>query len=165
MRTKAMLAASFLWLGAALAGAQPADRPGGPWKGPGVHGGRMARALELTDEQKAAFQKQMEQQRPQMQALHEQMRAIHEKLQAALAAESPEPAAVGQLVIQENALRKQARTQREQASQALRALLTPEQQAKFDALQSLRDEGFGPRGMGRRGFGHGPGAPPAPPQQ
>lgn len=168
MRTKAMLTATALWLGASLAGAQPADGPGKGGRGTGAGGfmgGRVAQALSLTDSQKADVQKLFEQQRPQMQALHQQIRDNHEKVQAALEAGNADAAAVGQLVIQGHALMKQAKTQRDQTSQAVRALLTPEQQTKFDALQSLREEGrgFGRRGMGGPGFGHG--APPAPPQQ
>jgi len=170
MRTKAMLAATVLWISAGLAGAQPAAGPGGPPKGPGgFRGDRMTRVLDLTEDQKAAFQKLLEEQRPQMETLHKQMRDNHQKLDAALEGESPDPRTVGQIVIQGNALRKQAQAQREQASQALRGLLTPEQQAKFDALQSLREDGgFGPGFVGpfgRRGPGGPGGRPPLPPQE
>jgi Spy/CpxP family protein refolding chaperone len=171
MRTKAMLAATALWLGAALAGAQPADGPGGPPKGSGgFRGDRVARVLDLTEDQRAAFQKLLEEQRPQMEALHKQMRDNHQKLDAALEGANPDSRAVGQIVIQGHALRKQAEAQREQASQALRGLLTPEQQAKFDALRSLREDGgfgpgFGPGPFGRRGPGGPGGRPPLPPQE
>ena len=174
MRAKAMLAATVLWLGAALAGAQPADGPGGPPRGPGgFRGDRMTRVLNLTEDQKAAFQKLLEEQRPQMEALHKQMRDNHRKLDAALEGESPDPRTVGQIVIQGNALRKQAQAQREQASQALRGLLTSEQQVKFDALQSLREDGgfgqggpgFGPGPFGRGRHGGPGGRPPLPPQE
>ena len=104
-----------------------------------------------------------------MEALHKQMRDNHQRLDAALKGENPDPRTVGQIVIQGNALRKQAEAQREQGSQALRGLLTPEQQTKFDALQSLREDGgFGPGGPGfGPGFGHrGPGGrSPLPPQE
>src|SRR5512140_3679470 len=108
MRTKAMLAASCLWLGAAVAGAQPTDGPGGPRKGPGgFMGGRIAQALNLTDEQKAEFKKVMEDQRPQMQTLHQQMRDNRQKLEDALKGDNPDPKAVGQIVIQGRTLMKQ----------------------------------------------------------
>jgi Spy/CpxP family protein refolding chaperone len=160
-------AAAAVWLGASLAGAQPAGAPGG--RGPGgFMAGRMARVLNLSDDQKTAFQKVLEQQRPQMQALHQQLRDNHGKLEEALKGDNPDPAAVGQLVIQGRALMKQGEGLREQTSQALRGLLTPDQQTKFDALQSLRrGGGFGPMG-GRGGFGigaHGRWDKPAPPPQ
>jgi Spy/CpxP family protein refolding chaperone len=157
-----------LWLGASMVGAQPADGPG---KGrPGrFMADRMARVLDLSDDQKASFQKALEQQRPQMQTLHQQLRDNHQKLDDALKGDNPDPATVGQLVIQGQALMKKGRALRDQASQALRGLLTPEQQAKFDAMESLRQGGgFGP-GRGPGGFGHrggwgkGAGQPPAPP--
>jgi Spy/CpxP family protein refolding chaperone len=166
--TKAMTirAAAAVWLCASLAGAQPAGAPGG--RGPGgFMAGRMARVLNLSDDQKAAFQKVLEQQRPQMQALHQQLRDNHSKLEDALKGDNPDPAVVGQLVIQGRALMKQGEGLREQSSQTLRGLLTPEQQTKFDALQSLRQGGgFGP--MGGRGFGlgaHGRWGKQAPPPQ
>lgn len=136
--------------------------------------GRMARLLNLSDDQKAAFQKALDAQRPQLQALHQQLRDNRSKLQEALQGDNPDPATIGQLVIQGNALMKQAKGLREQSSQTLRGLLTPDQQAKFDALQSLRQGGFGPMG-GPGGFGpflfehgrwgRGQGTPPPPPQE
>lgn len=151
-------------LSAAVAGAQPAPgqggwggRPGGPG-GPGGMMGRAARVLQLTDEQKAAFRKTMEQQRPQMQALHQQMSENRTKLKELLDGGNPDPAAVGKLVIQEHQLREQGKAQREQAQQALRALLTPEQQAKFDVLEQMKPGpgDMGPGGPGGRHWG-GPG--------
>jgi Spy/CpxP family protein refolding chaperone len=113
----------------------------------------MARALELSEEQKAAFRELLEQQRSQIQALREQMHENHQKLTDALEGDDPDPAAIGQLVIQGQALRKQAEALRKQGSQALRALLTPEQRTKFDALNSLREHA--PFGLGDPGFGTG----------
>jgi Spy/CpxP family protein refolding chaperone len=145
----------------ALAAAQPAAGPGRQGK-PGMRQGMMgpmARALELTDEQKAAFRKAMELQRPEMQALHNEMRENRVKLQELLTSGNPDPAEVGRLVIQEHKLREQGKARREQSKQALRALLTPEQQAKFDLLQSMRRE----RGEGRPGaFGRRHKGAPAP---
>ncbi len=169
MRTVTTIgAAAAVWLGASLAGAQPAAGPAG--RGPGgFMVERMARVLSLSDDQKAAFQKALEQQRPQMQGLHLQLRDNRRKLEEALKGDNPDPATVGQLVIQGRALMKQGEGLREQSSQALRGLLTPDQQTKFDTLQSLRQGGgFGPMG-GLGGFGPGghgrwgkrPGPPPA----
>lgn len=164
MRTVTTIgAAAAVWLGASLAGAQPAGGPGG--RGPGgFMVERMARVLNLSDDQKTAFQKALEQQRPQMQALHLQVRDNRRKLEEALKGDNPDPAVVGQLVIQGHALMKQGEGLREQSSQALRGLLTPDQQTKFDALQSLRQGGgFGPMGgLGGHGrWGKRPGPPPA----
>jgi Spy/CpxP family protein refolding chaperone len=148
-------------LSAAVAGAQPSHGPGSPagrMRHPAMMG-RLARVLELTEEQKAAIKKQMEQQRPQRQALHAQMRDNRVKLKALLDGGNPDPAAVGQLTIQEHKLRQQAKAQREQDRQALRALLTPEQQAKFDLLESMKPGG-GERAPGRMRHPGGPGLEP-----
>jgi Spy/CpxP family protein refolding chaperone len=159
-----MLAVSILWLGIALAGAQPVEAVERPLDGPGWSGGAgMARALELTDEQKAAFREVLEQHRTKMQSLREKMRQSHQALEAALEGDDPDPASVGKIAIQGRALRKQAEAHREQMNQALREFLTPEQQAKLDALESLRRRGtrFGPGGLGPVGPG---GQPPAWPE-
>ncbi len=150
-------ASAPLFLAAAFAAAQPAGGP--PAKGPGPHMmAGMTRALGLSDTQKAAFQKLLEAQRPQMQALHQQMRDNWTKLQDLLKGESPDPAAVGELAIQEHKLMQQGRTLHEQLKSSLRALLTPEQQSKLDAIEALR----GPGGFGGgplAGFGRGMGGP------
>ena len=104
-----LLAVSALWLGAALAGAQPGEAVERLRNEPGWPGGAgMARALELTDEQKAAFREVLEQHRTKMQSLGEKMRQNHQALEAALEGDDPDPAAVGKIAIQGRALRKQA---------------------------------------------------------
>jgi Spy/CpxP family protein refolding chaperone len=170
MRRTTICGVLGLCVAASLAVAQPAERPGKD--GPGGRGrfmaGRMARFLNLSDDQKTAFQKALEQQRPQMQALHQQMRDVRQKLDDALKADNPDPAVVGQLTIQDRALIKQGHALHDQLAQTLRGLLTPEQQTKFDAMQSL-GRGFGPVAgpgparFGRRG-GWGQGQQPAPPE-
>ncbi|HVO09435.1 MAG TPA: periplasmic heavy metal sensor [Vicinamibacteria bacterium] len=154
------LGAAAVLLAAVAAGAQPAPPPTG---GPGGPGRgmlqRMERALNLTGDQQAAVQKLLDQQKPQMDALHQQMQDNRQKLEAALSADSPDPATVGTLTIEQRKLMQQGKTLHDQLAQSLRALLTPDQQTKFDALQSLG----GPGGWGGRGhWGDGP--PPAPQQ-
>jgi len=159
-----ILTASALWLTVVLAGAQPVgalerlrDEP--DWSG----GAGMTRALELTDEQTAAFREVLEQHRAKMQSLREKMRQNHQALEAALEGDDPDPAAVGKIAIQGRALRKQAEAHREQIKQALREFLTPEQQTKLDVLESMRRRGprFGPGGLAPVGPG---GQPPAWPE-
>ncbi len=101
-----------------------------------------------------------EAQRPQIEALGKQLRENHQRLQEAVDAASPDPAVVGAIVIEGHGLRKQMRKLREDADKALRGLLTPEQQVKFDALLALRRE-RGPMGpMGGAPFGPPPGEEP-----
>ncbi len=161
MRVWGTLGAAAVWLVAVVAGAQPAGPPkGGPG---GFMLERATRVLNLTADQKTAFQKVLDQQKPQMDSLHQQMRDNHQKLEAALSAENPDPATVGTLAIEGHKLMQQGKALHEQMAQALRALLTPDQQTKFDALQSLR--GAGPWGGGRGHWGGAPGGAPQPPPE
>jgi Spy/CpxP family protein refolding chaperone len=159
-----LLAVSALWLGAAFAGAQPVEAVERVRNQPGWSGGAgMARALELTDEQKAAFREVLEQHRTKLQSLGEKMRQNHQALEAALKGDDPDPATVGKIAIQGRALRKQVEADREQMKQALREFLTPEQQTKLDLLESMRgrEPRFGPGGPAPLGPG---GQPPAWPE-
>jgi Spy/CpxP family protein refolding chaperone len=158
------MAAAFL-LGVGMAGAQPPTGTGD--RGP-RGADRPARYLELTDQQKEAFAQIREKQRPQIEALRQKMRENHEQLRQALESANPEPVSVGEIAIEGHRLMGQMRALREDADKQLRALLTPEQQVKFDAMKALRSEGGpmgmgpmsdGPMGHGRMGW-RGKGAPP-----
>jgi Spy/CpxP family protein refolding chaperone len=116
----------------------------------------MARYLGLSADQQTQLKALHDEQRPQIQTLGQQLRENHERLQQALEAASPDPAAVGTIVIQGHALQQQMRKLHADADQAVRALLSPDQQTKFDALQALRGE----RGPMGRGWGRGFGPPP-----
>jgi Spy/CpxP family protein refolding chaperone len=158
--------------GALVAGASMAAEPPARPDRRGPMGGRVGSYLGLSDEQKAQLADEREKARPQMQALFEKMRANREKMREALAAPAPDPATVGAIAIEAHQLQQQMKAQREAGEKALRAMLTPEQQTKLDALQALRGGGRGRMGrMGPRSFGpppeDGPGAGPddeAPPQ-
>lgn len=122
---------------------------------------RSARALGLSAEQKAAFQKILAHEQPRREALRRAARENRRKLRAALEAEAPDPAAVGTLAIEQHQLNESRRALFDQQRETLRALLTPEQQAKLDALEALRP--FGPGWMGFHGGG--PGELPPPPHE
>jgi len=142
----------------ALAGARvvAADSTEGPMHGRGGPGGA-ARYPGLTDEQKTQFQQLHQAQRPQLQALGKQLHDNHQRLQEELGAANPDPAAVGAIVIEGHGLQQQMRSLRDAGDKAFRALLRPDQQVKFDALQALRHQG-GPMGSMRgRAFGPPPG--------
>lgn len=121
-------------------------------RGPHERGGdRMAGFLGLTEEQKAAWAQLHEEFRESMRATHEEQRPNMDKLRQALDAAQPDPATVGRLVIAMHQHRRQMEQRHEAFQQRLRALLTPEQQLKFDAAQALRPRSHGP--------GHGPFGP------
>ncbi|HXK10247.1 MAG TPA: periplasmic heavy metal sensor [Vicinamibacteria bacterium] len=154
MQSRALI--SFGLAGAlALAGARVvvAESVEGPTHGRGGPGGA-ARYLGLTAEQKTQFQQLHQAQRPQLQALGKQLHDNHQRLQDALAAANPDPAAVGAIVIEGHGLQQQMRKMRQDSDKAFRALLNPDQQVKFDALQALRHQ-RGPMGA-MRGGGFGP---------
>jgi Spy/CpxP family protein refolding chaperone len=121
---------------------------------------RMTNMLGLNEDQKAGFEKALAEQRSQTDALQAQLRDSRQKLDEALKAEKPEPATVGALVIEQHRLMQKGQATQEQANQAMRALLTAEQQAKFDSMRRFGPGGRMGRGMGP--MGRPPGAPQAP---
>jgi Spy/CpxP family protein refolding chaperone len=144
-----------LALGAAAVTAQP-PAPEGPG-GPGPRMGRgegIARFLSLSEAQKERVQRLMDDRRAEHEALREKVEKNREQLRTALESTNPEPAAVGELAIEGHRLREQGRALREAQDKAIRALLTAEQQVRFDAMKALRDQGpggeppMGPRPMG-----------------
>jgi len=144
-----------------LASAQPPPLEGPEGGGPRMGRGEgMARALGLSEAQKEQGHEGVEGRRAEQQAVREQVQAGWVQLRKALEVVNPDPAGVGELAIEGHRLREQGRALREAQDKAVRAILTPEQQARFDAIAALRDEGgpggFGPR-RGRRGM------PPAQP--
>jgi Spy/CpxP family protein refolding chaperone len=169
MKTRNLLAgvaaSAVLAGGLALAEApEQAGRKGHPGgRGP-MEG--LATYLGLTEEQKAQVAEHRQRTRPQAQALFTKVRENREKVRQALEAETPDPATVGALAIEGHELQVQMRAQREADERELRAMLTPEQQTKLDAMKALR-------GAGRRGPGgpmggpmpFGPADDEAPPQE
>jgi Spy/CpxP family protein refolding chaperone len=114
----------------------------------------MARFLGLSEAQETRVRELMEARRAEHEALREKLDKNQDDLEKALEGASPDPVAVGELAIEGHRLHEQGRALREAQDTAVRQLLTPEQQAKFDAMKALRDEG-GPRGG--RGLRHGDG--------
>jgi Spy/CpxP family protein refolding chaperone len=123
-------------------------------EGPRFHGrghgfGHGLRALDLTDDQKAAFQSIMQEHRKSSEPQREQMRAVRQQMRQLLDSGKAEPAEVGRLAIQAHTLGLQLREQRKRAFEKFEAQLTPEQKAKLDQMKQER----GQRGFGRRGPG------------
>ena len=166
-----VLVAVALGVVAASAQAQPGPWPGpgydpglgeGPGQGrgmppPGRHEG-LARDLSLSEAQQEKVRGIMDQQRTQREALYDKISANRDALHQLLESGGADANAVGELVLQGRKLHEEGRALREAEQKAIRAILTPEQQKKFDqVLEQRRDRGPG-RGPG--GFqGRPPGGP------
>lgn len=149
----------------ALAG--PPGRPG-PFRGPDgpdfdalgerldQRAERLADALDLTADQRTAFDQLRDEAMAASQPKIERMRTAGEELRTLLDAGTTDAAAVGRLVIEMHQLRADVRTSREGVEQGLEALLTETQRAALKAIQETR-----PRA--RRFEGGGPGGPGGPP--
>lgn len=137
-----------------------AQRGGGPG---GMRGGgdRLA-ALNLSTEQKAQIDAIHAQMQSQTESLRQQLDAIRTQMQEARRAN--DQARIDALRAQAEPLHTQMKAYRDQTHAQIRALLTPEQAAKFDAMQEargIRGQGQGEcdgQGHGRRGGKGGRGA-------
>jgi Spy/CpxP family protein refolding chaperone len=161
MKKTLILTAGFVLLVAAAAFVH-ADGPGGhrrmgfmhgehgPHGDMSEHAEHIAKALDLTDEQKAAartiHQEVAEKARPLAEQVHQQWREIHEMLEGGTA----DATAVGQRVIAAHAAREQLKALHEEAMEKMSALLNAEQLEKFKKLHEMHGdrEGFGFRMRG-----------------
>lgn len=146
--------AQVMWLG----------DPQGERPGPGAPppGGRQAmiRELGLSEEQQEKVREIQDEQRAQREALFEKIAANRDALRRMLESGDADATAVGELVLAGRKLHDESRALRDAEQRAIRGVLTPEQQKKFDAIQDKRRE-RGP-GHGPEGF-PGPGRPPGGP--
>ncbi len=152
MRRTTMLAALAVLLAAPAALAWP----GGPGKG---HGRRMARALDLSEEQQEAVQALRKDMREELGDVRAVLREKREELAELWRAETPDRTAILAKMAELDGLRQSVRTRRVDFRLAVHALLTPEQRERAAELFARR----GPGRHGRRhGRGHGPGFGPGP---
>ena len=134
-----ILAASLiLSAGAAFPQAAPAETPKENTRHGRHHhgergGARMAEALNLTDAQKEQAKAIREKYRTSSQDVRTQMRTLHDQLKTAR--EANNPAEVDRLNQQREALMANAKQTWTAQRNEFRAILTPEQQAKFDQFQ------------------------------
>lgn len=139
------------------AGPAPEGAPGHHAFGRGHHGGghgflagrgfeRLARFLELSDEQRAQAQAIHQATREQAQPIFEESRALRGELHALLDQPAPSATAVGEKVLALDANRDELRQLHESTRARFQALLTPEQLAKLEDLHERRGERRGRRG-------------------
>lgn len=136
------------------------DRPDGQFRrGPGGREGRgFGRDLNLTDAQKAQIKAIHQKYQPQNKALKDRAKPFMEAARAAR--QRGDTAAFRSNMEQARQVMQSGQSLRTQERSELRAILTPEQQAKFDARQKAGSERRAKRG--EKGWGHKRrGAPPA----
>jgi Spy/CpxP family protein refolding chaperone len=106
---------------------------------------RLAYALDLTTDQRAAFDRLRDQRIAEVKTLADQLRATDAELNVMLDAPQPEAAAVGQKLIALHEMHARMKGERRSFDAELLKILTPEQQAVYNALERLRAER--PEGM------------------
>ena len=161
-----------VWIGLALAatlvvagpdahGRQEPDWAHGERPGVEEHGARrmerMIGFLDLNEQQIEEWQALHEGQSEAAQGKREEMRALHTQIEELVGSDSANPATIGNLVLEAHALRGSQEAAREALHAELMAVLTPEQQGRFEAMKELhprrggrgrrpRFGDFGPRG-------------------
>ena len=129
---------------------------GGPGFGPGGQGGppieMIAERLGLSDEQKAQWKAIHEKAREAGQPLMKAAGASKEAFDKALEAENADAATVGQAAIAMKAARSQVEAHHQATMDAVKAILTPEQAAKFEQMQKRMMRGPGPGGPSGQGM-------------
>lgn len=115
------------------------------------HMAKLATALGLSDQQKAAARKLHEQTAAKAGPLREQARLQHDEIEAMLESGSADPAELGQRLIEMHATHKKLEALHAQTFTSFRAQLSAEQRGKLDKLH----QGHGGPG-GHGSAGHGP---------
>jgi len=136
------------------------DRPDGQFRrGPGGREGRgFGRDLNLTEAQKAQIKVIRQKYQPQNQALRDRAKPFMEAARAAR--QKGDTVAFRSNVEKAHQVMQSGQSVRTQEQAEIRAILTADQQAKFDARQKAASERRAKGG--KRGWGHkGHGAPPA----
>jgi len=127
---KRLSIAILLLLVAASLAAQPAPNA------QAARGAVLAKYLELTPDQVAAWKQIRTDTAAALRTIGEQRRDLRKQLETAMTAATPDAATVGKLTLSLHALRGEAKTIREASRTKLRDVLTAEQKTKFDAFEA-----------------------------
>ena len=129
-RTPILIATLITLLAAfsALAQQGPGPGPGGP------KGDPLADYLQLTADQRSAWQTAHQDFNTATQALRDQQQALHDQLGTAL--QGTDACAIGNLMLQIRSIGDQIQAAHDALEQQLLSVLTPEQKAKFDAFKA-----------------------------
>jgi Spy/CpxP family protein refolding chaperone len=153
----ALMLVGVAGVSAAQSTATPRTRPDagsyqrGDRRGPGGREG-FGRDLNLTEAQKTQIKAIRQKYQPQNEALRTQVKPF---MEAARAARQKGDTAAYRANVEKAHQVMQAASFKTQERAEIRAILTPEQQAKFDAHEKQRAEG-GHKGWGRKGKGEAP---------
>jgi Spy/CpxP family protein refolding chaperone len=156
----ALMVVGVAGFSAAQSTTAPRTRPDAGSYRRGGPGGRqgLGRDLNLTDAQKAQIKAIRQKYQPQNDALRAQAKPFMDAARAAR--QKGDSAAFRTNMDKARQVMQGGQSYRTQERAEIRAILTPEQQAKFDAHEKDRAKG-GQKG-GHKGWGRkGPGAPPA----
>ncbi len=133
--------------------------------GPGCRGKkgfgpeRIAKMLDLNDQQIEQWKAKHEAMHDSMKPLREKMKDLHQQLKKELQAETPDAQKVGELTIALKNQKTKIHDAHEKLKADLETILTPKQQEKFELIHEMHEQAGdkkGCRGFGR-GFGHGGG--------
>jgi len=148
------LASMFLFAAAALCAQSGAPRGGEPMGLPQL-GARKAgisraciEALGLSSAQTAFLEQLRQNLASEVAPLFVERRTYRGEIEAALETSSPDPAAIGRLVIADHGVAERIRAAHDRLETAFQALLTPEQLANYTALREngvCATRGKGPR--------------------
>ena len=137
-----------LLLASGTLGTSLAAQGGGPrgrHRGGFMPQGRILRALDFTEDQRAQAKALREKFRTELESLREQRRGKAQALRTALESEQPSAVEIGELVIAQKNLREQRLNTREGLREDFKALLTAEQLKKFQDRSWRRSRGGGSR--------------------
>ena len=112
--------------------------PRGPHAGGAGDPAALKQALGLTDAQVQQLRGLRREQAQSFRPAMEQMRGKSQALREAMAAPNPDPAQVGQMMVELKGMREQMRTARGSLNEKALAVLTPDQKTRLKSLEEAR---------------------------
>ena len=126
--------------------AQPRPMPPGPG-GHGPHGdAALADYLQLTADQKKAWDTLHQDFGAVVQPLFDKQHAAHQQLDTALQNKSVDPCSIGTQMLAIQAIRDQIKAAHDALDQKLTSILTADQRVRYEAFEAARASGPGPGG-------------------
>lgn len=130
---------------------RPMPQPGPGGRPPGD--AALVNYLQLTTDQKSAWDAAHKDFGGSVQPLFDKQRAAHQQLDTALQSKSTDPCSLGTQLLAIHAIGDQIKAAHDALDQKLDSILTADQKARYEAFQAARAAQPGPGGLG------GPGGP------